>query len=168
MHPQTTAWLERVALRVVDAQLAEITRLDTKTRELLGFIGVVLGLLGAAAAGGGSVSGMAGAVFYTASALADVLLVWAGIRAVAQIIRPADYHDLDARTIASYRRDPAFPSSSVQEAQNEAFLFLADAAAANSRLLDKAHARLSSAYVAFAAGLGAAGLAILALIVSLV
>lgn len=45
MNPKTTAWLEGAARRVVDGQLAEGIRMDTKARELLGFVGIILALL---------------------------------------------------------------------------------------------------------------------------
>jgi hypothetical protein len=78
MNPETTAWLEGTARRVVDAQLSEGARMDTKARELLGFVGIILGLLATAASQSGSVAGVFGGTFYVTAIVAVASLIWAG------------------------------------------------------------------------------------------
>ncbi|HVX32160.1 MAG TPA: hypothetical protein VHA80_03385 [Solirubrobacterales bacterium] len=63
MEPATTAWLEETARRVVDAQLGEAARINSRARELVGFVGILLGLLATAASQSGGADGVAGGLF---------------------------------------------------------------------------------------------------------
>lgn len=142
--------------------------MDAKARELLGFIGVVLALLAATASQSGPVAGVGGAVFYAAAILAAALLVWAGVRSVAQITEPSSFRDIGATVIGDYRDDPAVPDREPEELRAQAFYHLVDDAQINSQLLENTHDRLSAAYGTFATALGAAGIAVIALVGSLV
>jgi hypothetical protein len=165
---QVTEWLEGNVRRVVDAQLSEASRIDAKARELLGFIGIVLALLGAAASQSGSVCGVCGAFYYCAAAGAAVLLIWAGLRAVQQIVEPLPFSDIGPSAIEEYRQDPAMAAMQVEEVRARAFNDLSEASQGNVALLDESHERLAAAYGVFAAALGASGVAVVALVLSLV
>lgn len=169
MNSQVTDWLESNARRVVDAQLAEAARIDAKARELLGFIGIVLALLGAAASQSGSVDGVLGWIYYGSAAGAAILLIWAGYRAVQEVAgEPPDFSDIGVVALKEYREDPALAAMEVDELRGRAFKALSRAAEANVSVIGKAQERLAAVYGAFAVALAASGLAIVALVLSLV
>ena len=169
MNPETTAWLEGTARRVIDAQLTEGARMDTKARELLGFVGIILGLLATAASQSGSVAGVFGAIFYFAAIVAVASLIWAGVHVVQELVlQPPAFHDIGPTAIMGYRRDPALATMKPEEIQAQAFYDLSDAAQENAKLIERAHEHLSAAYGVFAVGLVAAAIAIVALVLSLI
>jgi hypothetical protein len=161
-------WLEGNARRVVDAQLSEAARIDAKARELLGFIGIVLALLGAAASQSGSVGGACGLLYYGAAAGAAALLIWAGLRAVQEIVEPLAFSDIGPTAIDEYRQDPALATMQLEEVRARAFTDLSKAAGENVSLIVEAQERLAAAYGIFAVALGASGVAVVALVLSLV
>jgi len=165
---QVTEWLEGNARRVVDAQLSEAARIDAKARELLGFIGIVLALLGAAASQSGSVGGACGVLYYGAAIGAAALLIWAGLRAVQEIVEPLPFSDIGPSAIDEYRQDPALAAMQLEEVRARAFNDLSEAAQENVSLIIEAQERLAAAYGIFAVALGASGVAVVALVLSLV
>lgn len=167
MEAERTAWLEGMARRVLDAQLAEGVRMDTKARELLGFIGIILALLAAVVSQSGSVPGYWGAVFYAAAIIAVTLLIGAGIYVVRKLVlQPPPFHDIGPATVAEYQSASA--ATKLEQAQARAIYDFSAAAKENTKLIDSAHAYLSAAYGAFALGLTAAATSIIALVFSLV
>lgn len=167
MDPETINLLEGKAQRLVDAQLEEVARIDSRARELLGFIGVVLALLAATVSQSGHVSGVWGGLFHVSVVIAVVLLLWAGLRSVEQVVEPPDYRDIDAGTLRAYSEDPATADKQRADVEGELFNELLAAAGHNAGLLERGHLRLAEAYGAFAAGLGCAIVAIMFLVVSL-
>jgi hypothetical protein len=169
VNSQVTDWFESNARRVVDAQLAEAARIDAKARELLGFIGIVLALLGAAASQSGSVEGVFGGIYYGTAVSAVLLLVWAGYRAVQEVAgQPSDFSDIGVTALQEYREDPALAAMEVEELRGRAFKALSRAAQENVSVIVEAQERLAAVYGAFAVALAASGLAIVALVLSLV
>jgi len=140
--------------------------MDTKARELLGFIGIILGLLAASASQSG-VAGVTGGVFYTTSIIAVVSLISAGVRVVRELVlQPPAFHDIGPTTVVGYQNDQGLATMRVEEVQARAFYDLSDAAQQNAELIEVAHTQLSAAYGLFAVGLVAAASAIIALVAS--
>lgn len=116
METERIAWLEGMARRVLDAQLAEGVRMDTKARELLGFVGIILALLAAVASQSGPIAGFLGGVFYASAIIAVALLIWAGVYVVRELVlQPPPFHDIGPATVAEYQRAPAV--TKLEEAQ---------------------------------------------------
>lgn len=106
MNPETITWLETTARRVVDGQLTEGARLDTKARELLGFVGIILGLL-AAVSQSGPVGGVSGGLFYATMIIAVGALIWAGVHVVQELVlSPPRFHDIGPTALAAFREIP--------------------------------------------------------------
>jgi len=84
------------------------------------------------------------------------------------VLQPLSFQHIGPTAIAEYRRAPGLATMSVDEIQARAFYDLSDAAEHNAELIEAAHAHLSAAYGVFAVGLGAAALAVIALVLSLV
>lgn len=168
MDAQITEWLEGNARRVVDSQLGEAARIDAKARELLGFIGIVLALLGATASQSGPVGGVWGGFYYAASVGAAALLIGAGLRAVQEVVEPPPFSDIGATAVDEYRNDPMLATMQLEEIQARAFNDLSEAAGQNAALIVGAQERLAAAYGVFAVALGFSGIAIVSLVVSLV
>lgn len=164
--PDIATWLEQTARHVVDAQLAEAARLDTRARELLGFVGVVLALLAAAASRGGAVAGLEGALFYVGSLVSAVLLVWAGVSAAMRVVAPGDYAAPGQAALAVLHDAPVAPWVSLAQIQVDTFFDLLAAARRNARVLARGRSRLARAYLVFAMALGFAGLAVVAVVLS--
>ncbi|MGN6276529.1 MAG: hypothetical protein ACTHNP_11475 [Solirubrobacterales bacterium] len=143
--------------------------MDTKARELLGFVGIILGLLATATSQSGPVAGFWGGVFYTTAVIAVAALLGAGIHLMREmVLSPPKFHDIGSDSIALYRDDPVVTTAELEEIQMWAFYDLAAAAEENSDLLGTAHNQLSAGYGLFAVGLASAAIAIVALIISFI
>lgn len=169
VDPGTTAWLEASARRVVDAQVAEVTRINSRARELVGFVGIILGLLATTASQSGGADGLAGGCFRVLAIVAVAALLWSATHVVQKIVlgRP-ELRDIGAGTLDSYLNDPALAELAPEEVQARAFYDLTAAAADNAELVERTHADFAAGYGAFAIGLFAAGLAIVALVLALI
>jgi hypothetical protein len=165
---QVAAWLEPTARRVVDRQLGEAARINSKARELVGFIGLVLGLLATAASQSGGARGLWGGLFRGFAIVAVGALLSSAIHVVRRLVlqRP-EFRDIGAAALRSYLYDPDLPTMGIEEIQARASYDLTVAAETNAPLIEEAHAAFAADFGFFAIGLGTAGLAIVALILAL-
>lgn len=169
MDPATTAWLEGNARRVVDAQLGEAARVNSRARELVGFVGIILGLLATAASQSAAADGVWGGLFRFLTIAAVAALLWSALHVLQKLVlaRP-QLRDIGAGALGSYRDDPALAGLEPEALQARAFYDLTAAAEANAPLIERAHDDFAAGYGYFAIGLFAAGLAIVALVLALI
>lgn len=169
VDPATTAWLEGMARRSVGAQLAEGARMDSRARELVGFVGIVLGLLATAASQSGAANGLWGGLFRFFAIVAVAALLYAALHVMQKLVlRRAQFRDIGPGAIAGYLRDPELVEMELEEIQARAVYDLSAAAELNAELIAQAREDFAAGYGYFAVGLAAAALAIVALILALI
>jgi hypothetical protein len=153
----------------VSAQVAEATRINSRARELVGFVGIVLGLLAAAASQSSGADGLCGGLFRFFAIVAVAALLWAALHVVQRLVlqRP-QLRDIGPAALESYLNDPAMATVDLEELQARAFYDLSEAAATNAQLVEQAHDDFAAGYGFFAIGLCGAALAIVALILALI
>ena len=169
MDPGTTAWLEATARRVVDVQLGEAARINSRARELVGFVGIILGLLATAASQSGGADGVWGGLFRFLAIVAVAALLWSALHVLQKLVltRP-QLRDIGAGALRSYLDDPDLEGIGAEEIQARSCYDLTTAAEANAPLLEQDHEDFAAGYGYFAIGLFAAGFAIVALILALI
>lgn len=169
MDPGTTAWLETTARRVVDAQLGEAARINSRARELVGFVGIILGLLATAASQSAPADGVLGGLFRVLVIVAVAALLCSALHVLQKLvlIRPR-LRDVGAGALRSYLDDPALDGLSAEEVRARSYYDLTGAAEENAPLLEQAHEDFAAGYGYFAIGLVAGGFAIVALVLALI
>lgn len=169
VKPGTTAWLEATARRTLDAQLAEGARMDSRARELVGFVGIVLGLLATAASQSGAAGGIWGGLFRVFAIISVAALLSAGLQVMQKLVlRRPEFRDIGASAMTDYLRDPELPTMELEELQARSTYDLSTAAAQNAELLVAMREDFAAGYGYFAVGLAAAALAIVWLILALI
>lgn len=168
INAETASWLAETVRGVLRDQMEEAARLDSKARELIGFAGLVLALLAAAVTQAGGRTGLEAILFGTGAVLAVLLLGLAAGYAIFAVAAPGDgqgyYLKLDAGSARQLLEDPETLASEPWVAQIREAFPLVDALEHNAGVLQRDRLRVSQAYGLFASGLGAAMVAILALI----
>ncbi|MFN8215092.1 MAG: hypothetical protein U0R71_00710 [Solirubrobacterales bacterium] len=169
MTSETTAWSEESARRVVAAQVAEAARINSKARELVGFVGIVLGLLAAAASQSGAAGGVWGGLFRFFAITSVAALLWAALHVVQRLVlQKPQLRDIGPEALDGYLNDPELARIDIEELRARAFYDLTAAATNNAPLLEEAHGDFAAGYGYFAVGLAAAALAVVALILALI
>jgi hypothetical protein len=168
INAETARWLADTVRSVLRDQLDEAARLDSKARELIGFSGLVLALLAAAIVRAGVLAGLEAILFGAGASLAVLLLGLAAGFAIFAVAAPGDgddyYLKLDAGSARQLIDDPETLASEPWVSQVREAVPLVDALEHNAKVLEREQLRVSQAYVLFASGLGAAIIAILALV----
>lgn len=168
VEPGTTTWLETTARRTLDAQLAEGARIDSRARELVGFVGIVLGLLATAASQSGAAGGIWGGLFRVFTIISVAALLAAGLQVMQKLVlRRPGFRDIGAGAISEYLGDPETTTMELEDLQARTAYDLSAAASQNAELLTAMREDFAAGYGYFAVGLAAAALAIVWLVLAL-